>query len=207
MFFDRPYLVLFITMVLTMVFPDKYSVYSIVVICLIFIISIIYTIYQRKWLRLILSSIGYFVFVILYIVFLFISDSSNDFKPEIAVGDDKFYSNEIFKATNLKIPNDIRFVSKIDTIVYMGLENEYDAECLYTGSEKSIIELEKNILSMKDFSKINQLEKYPTKVLNQQNFNLNELKSVYKKEMEGSYKIFIAINKTNSKIYYSAVYY
>jgi hypothetical protein len=60
---------------------------------------------------------------------------------------------------------------------------------------------------MKDFSKINQLEKYPTKVLNQQNFNLNELKSVYKKEMEGSYKIFIAINKTNSKIYYSAVYY
>ena len=87
------------------------------------------------------------------------------------------------------------------------MENEYNAECLYTGSKKIILELENNILAKKEFIKINELDAYPTKVLTQDNFNLNELKSVYKKESEGRHIIYIAFNKSYTKLYYSAFYY
>ena len=37
------------------------------------------------------------------------------------------------------------------------------------------MEVENNILAKKEFIKINELDAYPTKVLTQDNFNLNEL--------------------------------
>ena len=204
---DRPYLLILITGIIALVFPDRYILYSLGLICVLFAISIVYTIIQKKWLRLTLSILGYFLFFVLWIGFIIFQGVSDDLKPQIENGDSKFYSNEILKSSNLKIPNDFKIISKLDTIVYMGFENEYDAECLYAGSKKLIIELENNIISNKDFRKVNELVKYPTKVLTQDNFYLNELKSVYKKESEGRYIIYIAIDKSYSKLYYSAFYY
>ena len=204
---DRPYLVILITAIIALVFPDIYILYSLGLIFVLFAISIVYTITQKKWLRLTLSILGYFVFFVLWTGFVLFKGVSDDLKPQIEIGDSKFYSNEILKSANLKIPNDLKIISKLDTIVYMGFEKEYDAECLYAGSKKLIIELENNIISNKDFRKVNQLEKYPTKVLNRDNFNLNEIKSVYKKEAEGRYILYIAIDKSYSKLYYSAFYF
>ena len=204
---DRPYLVVLIAAIIALVFPDSYILYLVGLIFVLFAISIVYTIIQKKWLRLTLSILGYFLFIVLWMGFIFFKGMSDDLKPQIEIGDSKFYSKEILKSTNLKVPNDLKIISKLDTIVYMGLENEYDAECLYAGSKKIIIELENNIISNKDFRKVNELEKYPTKVLNRDNLKLNEIKSVYKKESEGSYIIYIAVDKSYSKLYYSAFYY
>jgi hypothetical protein len=207
---DRPYLVILITAIIALISPDKYILYSIGLVCVIFTISIVYTIIQKKWLRLTLSILGNFFFIILWIGFSlfngFMDEFNDDLRPQIEISNSKFYSNEILKSTNLKISNDLKIVSKLDTIVYMGLKPEYDAECLYVGPTKLIRGIENNINSNKEFCKVSQLEKYPTKVLTQDNFYLNELKSVYKKETGGSI-IYIAFNKSNSKIYYSAFYY
>ena len=59
---------------------------------MIFTISIIYTIIQKKWFRLTLSIIGYFVFLFLWIVFIMFIGA---LKPEIEIGDSNFYSTEI----------------------------------------------------------------------------------------------------------------
>jgi energy-coupling factor transporter transmembrane protein EcfT len=203
---DRPLIVMLITTIIALIYSDG-NRYALGIICAIFIISIIYTVFQKKWLRLVLSVLGYILFFIFWFIMILFKGFSDELKPEIETGDSNFYSKEISKSLNLKVPEDLKIISKIDTIVYMGMENEYNAECLYTGSKKIILELENNILAKKEFIKINELDAYPTKVLTQDNFNLNELKSVYKKESEGSYIIYIAFNKNYTKFYYSAFYY
>lgn len=205
--FDRPYLLIFITAIIALIFPDRYFLNAIGLIGIIFIISIVYTITQKKWLRLLFSILGFLTFFVVWLGFLFYKEFADELKPIVELGDSNFYKNEIEKSSNLKIQPSLKIISKLDTILYVGIEKEYDAECLYSGPSKLIIELENEIISQKEFSKVDKLEKYPTEVLTQDNFNLKELKSVYKKESQGSYIIYIAFNKSNSKIYYSALYY
>lgn len=203
---DKPWVVMLITAVIALIYSEG-NVYALGIICAIFVISIVYTIFQKRWLRLFLSVLGYSLIFIFWFIIILFKGFSDELKPEIEIGDSKFYSKEISKSSNLIVPEDLKIISKIDTIVYMGMENEYNAECLYKGSKKIILEVENNILAKKEFIKINKLDSYPTKVLTQDNFNLNELKSVYKKESEGRYIIYFAFNKSNTKFYYSAFYY
>ena len=92
---DRPYLVILITAIIALVFPDIYILYSLGLIFVLFAISIVYTITQKKWLRLTLSILGYFVFFVLWTGFVLFKGVSDDLKPQIEIGDSKFYSNEI----------------------------------------------------------------------------------------------------------------
>jgi hypothetical protein len=78
---DRPYLLILIAAIITLVSPNKYFLYSIGIISVIFSISIIYSIVQKKWLRLALSFLSYIVFFILWIVFVFFKGYSDDIKP------------------------------------------------------------------------------------------------------------------------------
>ena len=192
---------------IALIIPTNYFFYSLIIIFLIFTVSSIYTIVQKKWLRLFFSVLGFAGFFIIWMSILFIYGFYEAVSPKLEMGDAKFYSKEIANSSNLHISNDLKLVSKLDSIVFVGIENEYDAECLYTGPKSSILELEKNIISQKEFTKVNQIENYPTKVLTVNNFNLKDLKSVYKKESEGSYEIYVAFDKMYSKFYYSAFYY
>jgi len=205
-FFYRPYLVILIAIIITLIFPERYILHSLVLICVFFTISIIYLLIQKKWLRFTLSVLGYFFFIILWVLFQLSASFGDAYtNPETKIGDSKFYSNEILNNTNIKMPKDLKIISKLDTIVYMGIEGEYNAECLYSGSKNLILELENKINTNKEFKKVDQLQVYPTNILSQENFNINELKSVYKKESEGRYIIYIAFS--NTKLYYSAFYY
>jgi energy-coupling factor transporter transmembrane protein EcfT len=207
---DTPYLVMLITFIIALISPSKIFPYTLGFICVFFFISLIYIAIQKKWLRTIFSLIGYFfvfVFIILVMIFKELLFSDELYKPEIQIGDSKFYTNEILNSSNLKMPKELKIISKLDTIVFMGFENEYNAECIYYGPKKIISQLENNIILNKDFRKVNKLESYPTKVLNEDKFNINELKSVFKKESEGRYIINIAFNKSCTKLYYSAYYY
>jgi energy-coupling factor transporter transmembrane protein EcfT len=204
---NKPYLVVLLAAFIAIVTPNRYSFYSLAVIFTIFTVSIIYTIIQKKWLRLFLSFLGFFGFFIAWIGFIFIIGFSNDLKPEVEIGDAKFYKNEIKKSSNLKIFKELKLISKLDTIKYIGMGGDYDAECLYTGPRKLIIDLEEEVISQKEFNKVKEIEDTQTTNLKENNFNLKELKSLYKKESEGGCIIYIGFDKNNSKLYYSAYYY
>lgn len=204
---DRPFLVILMAALIALIFPINYFFYSLIIIFLIFTVSAIYTIVQKKWLRLFFSVLGFVGFFIIWMSIIFINGFYEAINPKLEIGDAKFYSKEIAYSSNLHISKDLKLMSKLDSIVYVGIENEYDAECLYTGPKSSIQELENKIISQKEFSKVNQIENYPTKVLTINNFNLKDLKSVYKKESEGRYIIYVAFDKMYSKFYYSAFYY
>jgi hypothetical protein len=89
----------------------------------------------------------------------------------------------------------------------MGMENEYDAECLYKGTSSSINKFEKSIKSQKEFKQIKELDTYPSKVVSEKNFKLKDLKSVYVKESDGRYTVHVAFDKSQTKFYYKAYYY
>jgi hypothetical protein len=108
----------------------EYVFYSIICIVIIFGVSIIYTIVQKKWLRLFLSILGYFAFFVSWAVIPFFKGFSEELKPVKEIGDLKFYSQEILKTTKLEITDELKIISKLDTIVYVGIEDEYDAACL-----------------------------------------------------------------------------
>lgn len=184
-----------------------YVFYSIICIVIIFGVSIIYTIVQKKWLRLFFSILGYFAFFVSWAVILFFKGFSEELKLVKEIGDSKFYSQEILKTTKLEITDELKIISKLDTIVYVGIEDEYDAACLYEGPKKSIKELESAIISDKDFSQVDRLDNYPTNVINKQNFRLDDIKSIYRKESEGRFIVYVAFNKSRTKFYYDASYY
>jgi len=201
--FDRPYLVILIAFLIAFIRPGEYAfilLWSILIIFLIFIASIVNVIIQKKWQQLILSFCLTIFFVFTFIIINFFIELNEVFSPRIEIGDVKFYSKEIENSTGLKISKELNILSKIDTIVYVGFEREYDAECLYTGSSKIISELEKQIISKKEFSKVGQISI-------DQKIKFKDIKSIYTKESDGRYKIYIAFNKNNTKFYYNAFYY
>ena len=201
--FDRPYLVILIAFLIAFIRPGEYAfilLWSILIIFLIFIASIVNVIIQKKWQQLILSFCLTIFFVFTFIIINFFIELNEVFSPRIEIGDVKFYSKEIENSTGLKISKELNILSKIDTIVYIGFEREYDAECLYTGSSKIISELEKQIISKKEFSKVGQISI-------DQKIKFKDIKSIYTKESDGRYKIYIAFNKNNTKFYYNAFYY
>jgi len=201
--FDRPYLVILIAFLIAFIRPGEYAfilLWSILIIFLIFIASIVNVIIQKKWQQLILSFCMTIFFVFTFIIINFFIELNEVFSPRIEIGDVKFYSKEIENSTGLKISKELNILSKIDTIVYVGFEREYDAECLYTGSSKIISELEKQIISKKEFSKVGQISI-------DQKIKFKDIKSIYTKESDGRYKIYVAFNKNNTKFYYNAFYY
>ena len=201
--FDRPYLVILIAFLIAFIRPGEYAfilLWSILIIFLIFIASIVNVIIQKKWQQLILSFCLTIFIVFTFIIINFFIELNEVFSPRIGIGDVKFYSKEIENSTGLKISKELNILSKIDTIVYVGFEREYDAECLYTGSSKIISELEKQIISKKEFSKVGQISI-------DQKIKFIDIKSIYTKESDGRYKIYVAFNKNNTKFYYNAFYY
>lgn len=205
--FDRPYLVILIAFLISIMPLKEYMFYAMSCILIIFGISIIYSIIQKKWRRLFFSILAYFAFFVTWAVIMFFKGFSEELKPVKEIGDSKFYFQEILKTTKLGIKDELKIISKIDTIVYVGIEDEYDAACLFTGPEKSIKELESAIISDKDFSQVDRLDNYPTNVINNQNFRLDDIKSIYRKESEGRYIVYVAFNKSRTKFYYDATYY
>jgi energy-coupling factor transporter transmembrane protein EcfT len=200
---DRPYLLILVAFLITIMPLREYVFYSIIFIVIIFGISILYTIIQKKWLRLFFSILCYFAFFISWAVIIFFRGFSEEFKPVKEIGDSKFYSQEILKTTQLGIADELKIISKLDTIVYVGIEDEYDAECLYEGPSKLIKVLESAIISDKEFSKVDKLDNYPSKVVNQQNFRLTDIKAIYRKESQGRYIVHVAFNKSRTKLYYT----
>lgn len=191
--------------------PINYIFYSFTTILFIYIIYFIKNIINKKWIDFVLNFIGFIFIVVIFIIRLLYFNLESSFSSILnkntEIGNFQFYRNEVFKRTNIEIEPNLKIISKIDTIYFSGFEKEYNAECLYSGSIKSIIEIENIIKSQEEFIKIDSLDEYPTSVIKEENFKANEIKSVYKKEMEGSYIIWIAFNKANSKFYYYGYYY
>jgi energy-coupling factor transporter transmembrane protein EcfT len=201
----NPFIILLVSLIVLSIIPNQHALYAFVLVFALFFISLIYMLIQKKWLKLILSFLGYIAFFILFVVFMAMSESM---KPQISMGDQDFYKNEISNTLNLEIPSQLKLVAKTDTIYFIGPGGgDYNAECLYEGSKKSIAQLERKISGQKTFAKIDMLEAYPTEVLNNKNFDLLELESVYRLQEDGRYIIHVAFNKSRTKFYYKASHY
>jgi len=201
----NPFIVLLVSLIVLAIIPNQHALYAFALVFSLFFISLIYMLIQKKWLKLILSFFGYIAFFILFVVFMAMSESM---KPQISIGDKDFYKNEISNTLNLKIPSQLKLVAKTDTIYFIGPGGgDYNAECLYEGSKKSIAQLERKISGQKSFVKIDKLEAYPTEVLNNKNFDLLELETVYRLEEDGRYIIHVAFNRSRTKFYYKASHY
>jgi energy-coupling factor transporter transmembrane protein EcfT len=197
-------MVIILASLIAILVPEEFVYYSVFMVCLAFIISIIIKIVKREWAKTFLSSMAFLFFFVIWAFFGLMAYLSS---PRITIADHEFYSNEISKTVGLIVPKELKLVSKLDTIVFMGMEGEYDAECLYSGPEKIILDLEQKIRRREGFVKVNELGNYPTSVIKTNNFSVNDIKSIYKKEDFGRYIIHVAVDKNSSKLYYSAMHY
>jgi hypothetical protein len=173
-------------------------------ICTFLAISILYTLMQRKWL---LALTGIFLYVGYMFCLSFLIIIVGTIMGHSSVVDEAFYSSEINSTTNLTIPKDLHLISKKDTIYYVGIENEYDAECLYEGPKETIMALENNLKMQTGISSNDQLPDLSETEINLSKFKKKDIGTSYSTSKEGSYDIDIAFNKEKTRMYYSARYY
>lgn len=187
---------------------ENLSKFSAIGSLLILLISLLLIGFEKKWIKLIFSSLVYLIFFAVIVLFLGLMMMTN-YSPEIdsEVGDTEFYKKEIKKRTGIEVPQDFKLIAKIDTIRYMGMEGEYDAECLYYAPSNSIINFEKKVKSNSKFKKF-EITEALNSISNRFNFKNLDLKSFskcYVYEEEGRFTITIAFKK--DAIFYDAFYY
>lgn len=202
--FGNPIWIILLVTIIAFAIPRQFILGKSIAICSLMGISLLVLIFNRQWLRLFLGFLGYCIFLVGSIFFSMFDSMA---EPNYEIGDRKFYDDEIHGATKVYVPKQLEIIAKIDTIVFMGIEGEYNAECLYSGNSSAIIKLEKQILLKKEFKKLKELDDFPTKVITKKNFNVNEFKSIYRKEEIGRYNIVLAFNKNHTRFYYKALYY
>jgi energy-coupling factor transporter transmembrane protein EcfT len=193
--FVRPLLVILISLFAAGFIND--NTYAGIIICVLLLISLILIYGENKRLKFGLAIGLYSLLLFLACIYVLL------FTPKKEIANQEFYSNEIIRTTGLNISSDLKLISKVDTITYVGAEGEYDAECLYEGSKKAISKLRATIISDKSFSKVIDLEEFQPKVLTAGNVNRKDLSPVFRKEEDGFYVVYVAFNITNTKIYFS----
>jgi hypothetical protein len=179
---------------------------SIIASLLIILVSLGLIGFQKKWIKLILSSLVYFVFfwvIVLVFSISLIFDPNNNSE----IGDAVFYKKEIKNRTGVDVPNNFSLTAKIDTIRYIGIEGEYDAECLYLAPKNSISSFEKKIKSNPNFNELEISEAFDsTSVrLNYKELDFKSFSKWYVYEEDGRFTITIAFKK--DAIFYDAFYY
>ena len=111
------------------------------IIVVLFILSLIVMGCQKRWFKLFSSFLLYvFFFFGWLIVGAFFQIEKDLYQVEI--GNASFYKKELKHSSNLDIPSELELIAKLDTIRFIGFEGEYDAECIYQGTKKSISKLQ-----------------------------------------------------------------
>lgn len=202
-YLSNPLIIIFIGFFLAYLLSPYNGFLSLVIL---FLLSLLIILFQQKWLKLLFSTVLYAIFFILWIIVGAFNDIQNDLY-HTKIGDASFYKNELKQSSNLEIPSEMDLIAKIDTIRYIGFEGEYDAECLYKGSKKVILKLQKAIESNKEFIKNDSINFERSDVVQKEKINNESFKYGYTKSIEGRCIINIAFNKTKTSLYYSAFYY
>ncbi len=211
---EKPLLVILILILFWSLFiiffdlnPDAYfSRISAIASLLILLLSLVLIGFQKKWIKLIFASLLYIVFFSVITLF-FALWTLVDPETNSEIGDAEFYKKEIKSRTGVDVPQDFALSAKIDTIHYMGMEGEYDAECLYAAPIKSISNFEKKIKSNPNFNELKISEAFDsTSVrLNYKELDFNSFTKCYVYKEDGRFTITIAFKK--NAVYYDAFYY
>lgn len=173
---------------------------------LILLLSLVLIGFQKKWIKLIFSSLLYIVFFSVVTLFFAIW-TMVDPETNSEIGDVVFYKKEIKRSTGVDVPQDFTLTAKIDTIHYMGMEGEYDAECLYSAPSRSISNFEKKIKSNPNFNELEISEALNSNSvrLNYKDLDFKSFSKLYVYEEDGRFIITIAFKK--DAIFYDAFYY
>jgi hypothetical protein len=179
---------------------------SIIASLIIILVSLGLIGFQKKWIKLIFTLSLY---IVLFSVGTLFFAFWTIFDPETnsEIGDAVFYKQEIKRRTGVDVPNNFALTAKIDTIRYMGMEGEYDAECLYYAPSNSIRSFEKKIKSNPNFKEHEMSEAFDsTSVrLNYKELDFKSFSKWYVYQEDGRFTITIAFKK--DAIFYDAFYY
>jgi len=185
---------------------ENISRLSVIGSLLILLFSLVLIGFQKKWIKLIVSSLLYIVLFSVF-AFFFLLWTISDPETNFEIGDSAFYKEEIKFRTGVDVPQDFKLSAQIDTIHYMGMEGEYDAECLYYAPSNSISNFEKKINSNPNFKKLEISEAFDsTSVrLNYKELDFKSFSKWYVYQEDGRFTITIAFKK--DAIFYDAFYY
>lgn len=179
--------------------------YQYFISCL-FIFSLIIILKAEGWLKFILKAIMYSIVSLVIFIFLVIAEFV---KPNYTITDEQFYRNEIFYTTKIDLSNTLSIEEKIDTIKYFGIEEEYDAECIFRGPKKEISllkkEIEKSHNYIKEKEAIDLDKMFDISLPQKSTLNFQNKMNWYRLEKEGSYRVYIAFN--GNKMFYHSIHY
>jgi hypothetical protein len=200
------FLILFWSSLIYFNASENFIKISIIASLIIILVSLGLIGFQKKWIKLIVSTLFYIAF---FCVIVFIFSIWLIFDPEnnSEIGDAVFYKKEIKYRTGVDVPQDFKLSAQIDTIHYMGMEGEYDAECLYYAPNSSISNFEKKIKSNSKFKKLEITEALDSNSvrLNYKDLDLKSFSKCYVYDEVGRFTIKIAFKK--DAIFYDAFYY
>ena len=200
------FLILFWSSLIYFNASENFIKISIIASLIIILVSLGLIGFQKKWIKLIVSTLLYIAF---FCVIVFIFSIWLIFDPEnnSEIGDAVFYKKEIKYRTGVDVPQDFKLSAQIDTIHYMGMEGEYDAECLYYAPNSSISNFEKKIKSNSKFKKLEITEALDSNSvrLNYKDLDLKSFSKCYVYDEVGRFTIKIALKK--DAIFYDAFYY
>ena len=121
------------------------------------------------------------------------------------IGDKEFYQNEIHKTTGIYMPTKLLIRAKLDTIFYAGMEGEYDAECIFRGTEKDIKLFTSQLIQNKGFVFLNNYQAQQFNFQSKLKINSQKYKTWFYKMEDGKYDIYIGLS--SNEMYYKAWYY
>lgn len=208
--FRKPFLILLILLVFWTVFlifgePSSSNIlYLSIFSGFLLFTSFLVIAFQKKWIKILYTFILYSISFILIISFFILSSVFD--KDNYSLGDKDFYLTEVKGTTGL-ILNNLKIINKIDTIRYIGMEGEYDAECLFIGERGQIIEFENQIKRNIKFDKIKNVNiksGFDTR-LNIRDLRDYKFLSWYEYEDDGRFEVQIAFG--DNTIYYKAIHY
>ncbi len=113
-------------------------------------------------------------------------------------------------STDLVLPDKLTIIAKIDTIHYIGPGGgDYEAGCIYQGSQEIISKIQKSISKNKKFKFVKEEVTLPESfsfVSKNSNKNIS-FKSVYSSKKENCCTFEIAFDKTKTRMYFYEIFY
>jgi multisubunit Na+/H+ antiporter MnhC subunit len=200
-FFLKPYLVLIAMLTAYFALPSNYAL---IIVPALLLTSIVLMIREKRWDKLLTLSVTTFTVTVILLIFGYLT--SKIFEPTLEITDDDFYSREFKDKADLKLPSALKLLSKTDSVIIL-FNGDFFAECIYEGPEKSIMSVEREIRSKKEFIKESENNYTKQSSPDSRYFGKAQLASIYEKNEEGRYLVKIAFDKSHTRMYFSVSQY
>lgn len=121
---------------------------------IIMIASVVFTIWLKKWGRLIIYLLIHAFLIIVYVFAVFIIAFAPELSPKVMIGDKQFYNEHFERHTSLQNTK-LDVYCKQDTIIGIGPGGgDYSAICIFQVNENQVKEIENRFSNDTNFVKL-----------------------------------------------------